>query len=234
LRRLYVADLHLADPATPQFQTLARLLDETAGDVDEIYFLGDLCEVWVGDDDDGPLAHALAELLQTIAQRTQLSFMAGNRDFLLGRDFAAATGITLLDDPHPLPDGTLLAHGDAFCTDDTAYQATRALVRSTAWRTEILGRGLSDRRQLARELREQSRATNANKPENIMDVNAATVSRVAMEHGARVLIHGHTHRPGIHRESWGTRYVLGAWERCAWLLLEEDGQFRLECRPFTR
>jgi UDP-2,3-diacylglucosamine hydrolase len=233
LRRLYVADLHLADAAAPQFLALAALLEQSRSHVDEVYFLGDLCEAWVGDDDDSPLALALADALHAAALRTQLCFMAGNRDFLLGAGFAAAAGIRLIDDPHLLPGGTLLAHGDAFCTDDAPYQEARALVRSAPWQAEILARSLPDRRQLAAALREQSRATNANKPENIMDVNPAAVARAATERGATTLIHGHTHRPGIHRETWGTRYVLGAWERCAWLILEDRGQFRLECRPFA-
>jgi UDP-2,3-diacylglucosamine hydrolase len=232
LRRLFVADLHLADPASPQFRTLARLFEESCDAVDEVYLLGDLCEAWVGDDDDGALAQAVAGVLSAAARHMRVHFMPGNRDFLLGARFAAATGIRLIDDPHLLPGGLLLAHGDAFCTDDVAYQSTRTIVRSDAWQAEILARNLAQRRQLAADLRAQSRATNANKPENIMDVNAAAVARAVHEVGARTLIHGHTHRPGIHRERWGTRYVLGAWERCAWVVRDDTGRLRLEALPF--
>jgi UDP-2,3-diacylglucosamine hydrolase len=231
LRRLYVSDLHLADPASPQFRGFADLLAHSRRTVDELYLLGDLCEVWVGDDDDGPLAVALVELLRDAGRDLQISVMAGNRDFLFGPDFARETGARLIDDPHRLPGGILLAHGDAFCIDDAAYQQTRALLRSPAWRQDILGKPLAARRELAREMRAQSRAANANKPENIMDANTAEVARIAAAEGCRVLIHGHTHRPGIHRCPWGDRYVLGAWEHCAWVLREDHGaRFSLECR----
>jgi len=234
LRRLYVSDLHLADPASPQFLTLAALLERSRGAIDALYLLGDVCEVWVGDDDDGPLARALVELLRSAARHMQVHVMAGNRDFLFGPDFAAATGARLIADPHALPGGLLLAHGDAFCIDDAAYQQARALVRSTAWQQQILGQSLDERRALARRLRQQSQATNANKAENIMDVNPDEVARVMQQHRARVLIHGHTHRPGIHPCAWGTRFVLGSWERCAWLLREDDGHdFSLECHPLA-
>jgi UDP-2,3-diacylglucosamine hydrolase len=195
LRRLFVSDLHLAAPESPQFQTFAAILERHCDTLDALYLLGDLCEVWVGDDDDGTLA--------------------------------------LIDDPHLLPGGILLAHGDAFCTDDAPYQETRALVRSAAWQNAVLARSLTDRRALASNLREQSAAINANKPENIMDVNADAVTRAMARYGANTLIHGHTHRPGIHRTDSGTRYVLGAWEHCAWLLWEQDRRFTLECRPLT-
>jgi UDP-2,3-diacylglucosamine hydrolase len=234
LSRLYIADLHLADPHGPQFRTLAALLAQSRGAIDELYLLGDLCEVWVGDDDDGPLARALVDLLGATAQHMRVHLMAGNRDFLFGPAFAAATGAHLIDDPTRLPGGILLAHGDAFCVDDAPYQQMRALVRSAAWQQDILGQSLAARRALARQLRAQSQASNANKAENIMDVNAAEVARTVAAHGCHVLIHGHTHRPGIHRADWGTRYVLGAWEHCAWSLREDDrGAFSLECRPLA-
>lgn len=233
MRRLFIADLHLADVAEPAFRTLAAVLDGARGTVDELYLLGDLCEVWVGDDDDGPFAHALTALLRTAAHHMRVRLMAGNRDFLFGARFGAATGVELIPDPCPLPAGILLAHGDAFCTDDTAYQAARAVLRAPAWQQDVLARSLAERRALARQMRAESRAGNANKPENIMDVNAAEVARVVAAAGARILVHGHTHRPGIHREPWGVRYVLGAWERCAWLLYEDAGTFTLSCRPFV-
>lgn len=234
MRRLYVSDLHLADPASPQFLTFAELIERSRGTVDELYLLGDLCEVWVGDDDDGPLARALVELLLSAARDLHVHAMAGNRDFLFGDRFAATTGTRLIEDPHALPGGILLAHGDAFCIDDAPYQQSRALLRSAVWQKQILGQSLEARRALARELRARSQATNANKAENIMDVNRPEIARVMAARDANTLIHGHTHRPGIHAEDWGTRYVLGAWERCAWLLREDDGRFSLQCHPLSR
>jgi len=232
LRRLFLSDLHLADPAGPQFRTLRAVLETARGTVDEVYLLGDLCEVWVGDDDDGPLAVALVDLLRSASAHLRVAVMAGNRDFLFGAGFAAATGARLIDDPHELPGGILLAHGDAFCTDDAPYQALRRVVRSAEWQRDILAKPLAERRALARAMRAESAATNAHKAENIMDVNGDAVARVVGEHQCQRLIHGHTHRPGIHPAGWGRRYVLGAWDHCAWLLHQHGpDQFDLECRP---
>ncbi|MEQ9003162.1 MAG: UDP-2,3-diacylglucosamine diphosphatase [Pseudomonadales bacterium] len=232
MRRLYLADLHLEDPQGPHFRAFAGLLDAAADRLDEVYLLGDLCEVWVGDDDDGPLASALTRSLAAAASRCRVRLMHGNRDFLFGERLASGTGVELITDPHVLEADTLLAHGDAFCIDDQAYQALRATLRSPAWQQDVLGRPLADRRALAASMRAQSRDSNANKAANIMDVNAGEVARVMALHGARRLIHGHTHRPGRHVEPWGERWVLGAWERCGWALLEDDrSALHLRCFP---
>lgn len=218
--RLYLSDLHLEDAGSERFRAFARLMQAQSARVDDIYILGDLTEVWVGDDDDGPLAVALQAVLKTAAGRCRIHLMHGNRDFLMGARLASETGAGLIVDPCLLEDGTLLAHGDAFCVDDEAYQQLRTLFRSESWQQDVLGRTLAERRALARQLRRESTARNANKAENIMDVAEREVARVIAETGARRLIHGHTHRPGRHVASWGSRYVLGAWERCGWVALQ--------------
>jgi UDP-2,3-diacylglucosamine hydrolase len=230
--RLFLSDLHLADPQDRIFRTFAALMAAESGVVDEIYVLGDLCEVWVGDDDDGPLARALVDVLARASSRSHVFVMHGNRDFLFGEAFERDSGIRLIRDPHPLDARTLLSHGDAFCVDDVPYQQVRALVRSSDWQRGVLARPLDERRALARVMREQSASSNATKPEQIMDVSAAEVTRAMAGHGGCRLIHGHTHRPGIHVEPWGRRYVLGAWDRCGWALWEADGgALTLRCLP---
>lgn len=233
-RRLFVSDLHLTAPDDAAFRTLAWLLDEAATQADEVYLLGDVCEVWVGDDDDAPLARALVDLLRRSAARMAVYVMHGNRDFLLGADFARAAGVTLLPDPYHVEGGVLLSHGDLFCTDDHEYQAARRELRSPDWQEGVLARPLAERRALADAMRAQSLATNANKAENIMDVTPAAVDAAVRRYGARTVVHGHTHRPGIHRHSWGRRYVLGAWERCGWRLLQLGDTFSLACLPLRR
>lgn len=233
MRRLYVSDTHLADPDSVHFRALARLLERMSSVVEEIYLLGDLCEVWVGDDDDGPLARSFVALLALAASRARVRVMCGNRDFLFGKLFEQEAGVQLIEDPTVLPDGVVVAHGDAFCIDDTAYQEARRMLRSEAWQKEVLSRPLAERRALADTMRAQSRTSNANKAENIMDVAAQEVDRVMAELGGRILIHGHTHRPGIHAASWGRRYVLGAWERCGWYLLQDNSRLELRCIPLT-
>lgn len=229
MRRLFLSDLHLTEPDHPHFRTLEGLLTDTTAQ--EIYLLGDLCEVWVGDDDDGPLATAFVALLGAAARRANVFVMHGNRDFLYGEAFAAATGARLLEDPHRLPDGILLSHGDGFCIDDHDYQQARRLLRSAQWQRDVLARPLAERRQLASAMREQSRRSSANKAQNIMDVAAAEVAAVAARHDVHTVIHGHTHRPGVHDEAWGRRYVLGAWERCAWTLVQDGAALTLAATP---
>ena len=227
--QLFLSDLHLESVHSRAFSGLRALLQAERDRCNAIYFLGDLVEVWVGDDDDGPLAQALINLLAETAEHCPVFIMHGNRDFLFGSQFCELSRAALLTDPTLIDQRTLLAHGDAFCTDDDKYQNVRAMFRSSAWQTQILSQSLSDRRALALTMRSQSRAENANKAANIMDVNQNEVARAMRRTGASILIHGHTHRPGVYHHDWGTRYVLGAWERCGWLLRRRAGQFQLEC-----
>ena len=229
--QLFLSDLHLEHPDSAGFIALRNLLRREVGHCDAVYFLGDLTEVWVGDDDDGPLATALTDLLQEASRHCEVHIMHGNRDFLFGPRFCERTGVRLISDPTILDADTLLAHGDAFCTDDHAYQQLRDIIRGEQWQQQILAQTLNDRRELAKTMREQSLLANANKAANIMDVNDLELERV-MQHTARsVLIHGHTHRPGVHRHHWGIRYVLGAWESCGWLLRRSATDYQLECFP---
>lgn len=233
MHRIYISDLHLSDDSEPQFATLAALLHYEAPRADAMFILGDLCEAWVGDDDDSPFAKALRATLRSASDETTLHVMRGNRDFLLGERFASETGCVLVDDPCLVDPHTLIAHGDAFCVDDQAYQAMRTVLRSETWQRDMLARSLDERRALAAQMREHSRLSNANKAENIMDVSGPEVERTVREYGASRLIHGHTHRPGADRASWGSRYVLGSWEHCGWLLRERDGISQLECFPLS-
>ena len=236
---LFISDLHIDAEAPRVLDGFRDFLAREAPGADAIYILGDLAEVWVGDDDDGPTATALRDALRATSRHCPLYVMHGNRDFLLGERFASETGTTLIPDPWVIdrePDGErlLLAHGDAFCTRDHAYQQARALLRSEAWQADVLGRTLRERRALARGLREESRAANANKAENIMDVTEEEVAAAMLRHDCRIMIHGHTHRPGMHEVvltpdgPTGRRYVLGDWNRCGWALRVGRGM-DLEC-----
>jgi UDP-2,3-diacylglucosamine hydrolase len=231
--QLFLSDLHLEHPNSAGFVALRNLLHREARRCNAIYFLGDLTEVWVGDDDDGPLATALLELLKATTRHCAVHIMHGNRDFLFGSRFCEQTGATLISDPTLLDADTLLAHGDAFCIDDQDYQQLRNAIRGEQWQQQILARSLNDRRELARAMRQQSQQANANKAANIMDVNAAELERVMQTAERSVLIHGHTHRPGVHQHSWGIRYVLGAWENCGWLLRRSAAHCQLECFPLS-
>lgn len=234
MHRIFISDLHLEDPDGQTFQRFAECLATESGRADEIYILGDLVEMWIGDDDDGPCALALANTLKQTSEHCDVFVMHGNRDFLFGDMFAKASGTKAIADPHMTSDGILLTHGDALCTDDLEYQQARALMRSEAWQNETLAKTLAERKAYGQSLREQSRQTNANKSTNIMDVNAAATAALLAEHGASRCVHGHTHRPGDHRDDDHRRVVLGAWERCGWLCRQQDDALSLECFSLAR
>lgn len=218
-RTFFIADLHLADERPVATGRFFRFLDEEAAGADALYILGDLFEAWVGDDDDGQLAHDAARQLKTLVDAgTSVYFMHGNRDFMLAKRYAALSGMTLLSDPTRVDlygTPTLLMHGDTLCTDDDAYQAFRRRVRHPLTRTLLQHLPLAVRRHLARQARAGSESAKASKPAAIMDVNVDEVVRVLDEQRAVRLIHGHTHRPARHVHVVGghacERWVLPDW-----------------------
>ena len=234
---LFVSDLHIDESRPHVLAGLRRLLATVGGDVDAVYILGDLVEVWVGDDDDGPSATAVRHTLAEAGRRTAVHVMHGNRDFLLGDAFAAETGVTLLPDPTVIDvDGAsvLIAHGDAYCTGDAAYQDVRKQLRSATWQAGVMAMPLAARRELAASMRAQSMAANANKAANIMDVTGSAVEAAMHESETTLMVHGHTHRPGIHELEGGRRrIVLGDWHRCGWYLTLRFGDAALCCFPLT-
>lgn len=233
----FIADLHL-DPSQPSALRAFLTVLESSPVPGALYILGDLFETWIGDDDDQPLGEAVAEGLRGLAERgCPLYFIHGNRDFLLGEDFARRSALQLLPEHtvielHGTP--TLIMHGDTLCTDDIAYQNLRRQVRSPAWQTAVLSRSLAERRQLAASLRTESEKALRDKPETITDVNTETVQRIMAEYGVQQLIHGHTHRPAFHdltvNQQPARRIVLGPWyHQCS--ILQSDPQ---GCHFITR
>lgn len=234
---VFISDLHL-DPERPQAtQAFGRFLADLPDDTGALYILGDLFESWVGDDDDAELPALVAGHLAALCGRgIDVAFMAGNRDFALGPAYAARCGMRLLTDPTriALPGGdAVLMHGDTLCTDDRAYQAFRAQVRDPAWLAHMLAQPLAVRRAFAAQARAGSREHTAVSAETIMDVNAAAVDAAFREHDVTLVIHGHTHRPAVHRSEVDgrarTRIVLGDWyDQGTVLHAHADGRLRLE------
>lgn len=233
MHTLFIADLHL-DASRPQITQLfeAYLASDEARQADALYILGDLVEAWIGDDDDAELPQRIAHATQQLRDAgVPVYFMVGNRDFLLGEDFARRAGFTLLDDGtvHRLYGRpTLLMHGDVLCTDDVAYQAVRKQVRTPEWKAQILAMPLEARRAFAAKAREDSRAHTGSTMETIMDVNAGAVAESMDKAGVTRLIHGHTHRPAVHHFELGgqpaERIVLGDWyEHGSVLKVTPDG-----------
>jgi len=218
--RLLISDLHLAKERPAITRAFFRFMEQEATQADELYILGDLFEVWIGDDDPGALARAVVAGLRKLSDSgTRVYFMHGNRDFLVGRRFARQAGCTLLPSYHCITSGNqklLLCHGDTLCTGDREYQRYRRRVRNPLVRWVLSHLPLDRRLRIAADWRARSMAANSNKPDNIMDVTPAEVERQLAAHGAAVLIHGHTHRPGIHHHDNGDRVVLGDWDNLGW------------------
>ena len=217
---LFISDLHLS-PAEPAVaQAFEKFLSGPARAAQSLYILGDLFEYWAGDDDlaDPFNAAVCAQIAALADSGVRVYFMRGNRDFLIGDDFASTTHAVLLDDPTVITmhgERVLLMHGDTLCTDDAAYQAFRTQVRDAAWQAHFLARPLDDRKRIIMGLREQSEAAKQEKSMSIMDVNADAVHAAMRAQGVAKLIHGHTHRPARHaftlegREC--ERWVLSDW-----------------------
>lgn len=238
---LFVSDLHL-DATRPHVTELfLRFLRDEAHGAAALYVLGDLFEAWVGDDDPDPVGAAVAEGLRAVSDAgTPVRFMRGNRDFLVGPDWARRAGATILADPAVVMlDGapTLLLHGDLLCTADTGYMAFRAQTRDPAWQAAFLAQPLQARLAFARHAREQSRAAQAalhaaGTMETITDVTPATVEQYFVRYGVDRMIHGHTHRPALHavtlRDRTCERIVLGDWYEQGSVLRVSGGRATLD------
>lgn len=217
---LFISDLHLSN-ARPEITALfLEFLQQRASLADALYILGDLFEVWLGDDMVLPdYAEAIQAMHKLTAQGVPLYVMHGNRDFLLSETFAQQTGARLLADPSVIDlygTPTLLMHGDTLCTDDIEYQKFRSMVRDPDWQAQLLAKTPQERLALARQYREISKNEMAGKSAEIMDVNAAAVKTAMQQHQVQQLIHGHTHRPAVHQlqladNQDARRIVLGDW-----------------------
>lgn len=216
---LFISDLHLQAERPEIGKQFLSFLDDEARQAEALYILGDLFETWVGDDDPDPHYATVKKALRSVVDGgVPVFFMHGNRDFLIGDGFARETGVQLLPDPYRLDlygDDVLISHGDALCTDDVKYQEFRRISRDPAWQAMMLQKPLAERQAIANQARAESAAHGAAIAAEISDVNQDAVEQLLREHDVRTLLHGHTHRPAVHRfEVDGEpamRIVLGDW-----------------------
>lgn len=229
---LFLADLHLDESRPEATAAFEALMAGDARRAEAVYLLGDLFEAFIGDDDDGEIATRVALATRAVHEAgVPVFFQRGNRDFLVGPDYAARAGWTLLADPAViLLDGepTLLLHGDLLCLDDTGYQALRRQVRDPAWQQAFLAQPLAARRAFAAQARAASKMAQTGRDESIGDASPDEVKRLMDLYGVRRMIHGHTHRPAIHALTLargpGQRIVLGDWyEQASVLRVDAEG-----------
>lgn len=215
-RTLFIADLHLCQEEPAITAGFLHFLQREAPHCDALYILGDLFEAWIGDDDPNPLHQQVASALRALP--VPVYFIHGNRDFLVGRRFARASGMTLLPEEHMLTlygHRLLIMHGDTLCTDDAGYLRFRAKVHNPWIQRLFLALPLWVRKRIAARMRADSKQANQHKSQSIMDVNQDAVVATMQRHQVPLLIHGHTHRPAIHtltlQSETAQRAVLGAW-----------------------
>jgi UDP-2,3-diacylglucosamine hydrolase len=237
---LFISDLHLSGERPATNQRFFGFLREQASRAAALYVLGDLFEYWIGDDalespGADPLAREVAAGFAALARAgVPVHLMHGNRDFLLGEAFCAASGARMLEDPTIVTlegERVLLMHGDTLCTDDVDYQGWRRTARSEAWQRSFLAQTREERYAAIHGLREKSKAVIQAKPAEIMDVNAGAVREALRAHGVARLIHGHTHRAAGHvldiEGRRCERWVLPDWYGPGGYLALERGEARL-------
>ena len=241
MRAIFISDLHLSERDTATQAQFDAFMLHAAPGADRLYVLGDLLHVWLGDAMLAGDAYALKVVAQfnNLARHGTQIFMArGNRDFMIGREFARAAGATLLDEQTVIDLGgrrTLLMHGDELCTDDVRYQRARRVLRTDLFR--VIGNALprAARLAIARKLRRESDQHKSKTAMAIMDVNLEAVTHAMARHNASLLIHGHTHRPAHHtlteeRERW----VMSDWQQDYGYLEYNDGTFAVKPWPMAK
>ncbi len=236
---IFISDLHLSEHTPALNELFFQCLGEWQGKIDSLFILGDFFDVWVGDDDSSVFADSIIAALKAFSAHTPVYLLHGNRDFLLGSKFAEASGITLLPEQYVAElygSPYLLVHGDELCTDDLPYQQFRLQSRNPMWQAAVLMKPLAERKMLAGQIRQMSEVKKTAEGKSEMsDATEAGIQALLQQYAAAhtvlpVLIHGHTHRPGIHEHQVNgqtiKRYVLQDWygESGGYLSLDNLGQ----------
>ncbi len=236
---LFISDLHLDAERPEVTEQFLKFLQEEAAEAEALYILGDLFESWVGDDDPNPHYATIKSGIRKLkSRRVKVYFMHGNRDFAIGERFADETGVQLLPDPYTADlygEQVLLSHGDAYCTDDIKYQTVRKMTRDPKWLENMLKKPLKERLEFAAKARAASAAHGGVVNEKIMDVNQRAIERALLRANVDTMLHGHTHRPDIHRFTIdgepAVRIVLGDWFEQGSIVRWDKNGPRLEVLP---
>jgi len=232
---LFISDLHL-DPVRPDVaQAFFHFMENEAPQAEALYILGDFFEAWIGDDLQHPFVDSVKQSLRALTDKGVPTYlMHGNRDFLIGEQFCTETGCQLLEDPTLLElydRKVLLMHGDTLCTKDVDYLAFRSVVRNPVWQKDFLSKSLQERLAIAENIRAASKSKTSELQYEIMDVTQSEVEKVMSEQGVQLLIHGHTHRPAVHKlevnGKTAERVVLGDWHAVGWKLIFDGAGYKL-------
>ena len=229
----FISDLHLAEEQPERIALFLRFLEEYSEKIEKLYILGDLFEVWLGDDLIPAAYQSVIDALKQSSSKLPINIIHGNRDFLLAEQFSHLSGCNIINEPLILDlkgETTLLMHGDLLCTDDVDYLQMRKQLRTPGWKASFLNKPGSERISIAQKLRQQSQMAIQDKDSEIMDANESEVIKYMTRYKAKLLIHGHTHRTAIHSHTLATgemvkRYVLDEWhdDRGQILIADEGG-----------
>ncbi|MCW8108298.1 UDP-2,3-diacylglucosamine diphosphatase [Alteromonas ponticola] len=236
----FISDLHLSEAYPDITRCLLRFLNTDAPKADALYVLGDLFDVWIGDDNITSFNETIAAAFKTLSKSTPIYFIHGNRDFAIRRGWTEKAGMTLLPEQFVIDlygQQTLLTHGDELCTLDVEYQKFRRKSRSWWWPKLMLALPLWCRRKIAEDGRKKSQLKQQKLTNEIMDVTPEEVVKVMEKYAVQRLIHGHTHRPNIHtlkvNGKPATRVVLGDWYEQGSILKVSPTELLLEKRDFS-
>ena len=228
----FISDIHLSENNPHLTNAFKKFLNESKEACTHLFILGDLFEIWIGDDDNNPFIQDIKQaLIDFTSDGPETFLMHGNRDFLIGETFANEVGISILSDPHTLDINgmkTILSHGDFLCTDDADYIEFRNEVRSKEWQKNFLSKSIDERNEIANSLRSGSKDATSKKSLDITDANIETVNNFIEKNKPDIFIHGHTHRPKIHEHSSTKRLVLGDWNESGWYCSIKDKDISLK------
>lgn len=237
---LFISDLHLSTERTDIAQCFFDFLNKEAPGADALYILGDLFEVWIGDDNVSTFSNKVAAAINQVSQTLPVYFIHGNRDFAIGKEFATQCNMTLLPEQFVIDlygRKTLISHGDELCTRDIEYMKFRKKARGWWWPKLMLALPLSIRKKLALKGRETSKNNQMHLSEEIMDVTQSEVCLAMEKFKVDYFIHGHTHRPAVHKFTYNERdlerIVLGDWYAQGSILIATEKQLSLETRKFV-
>jgi UDP-2,3-diacylglucosamine hydrolase len=216
VRTRIISDVHLGLEEWPKLERLKRTLDGA----EDLVLLGDIFNYWVGARQvEAPAYAALADHLAGMTRRgVTVSFIPGNRDFMVDRRFAKRTGVRLEERVVRRRFGKLqahLEHGDYLFNRNFKYFAYRRLEKfrmlkeavndSPGWVLNAIGRSL----------RRVSRATTPYVRLTEKEIRAR--ARPFFEDGCDVVICGHIHQPQkLQAQAGGSKrtiLVLGDWDQ---------------------
>lgn len=235
----FISDLHLSAQREDITACFLRFMQQEAVQAEALYILGDLFEVWIGDDDISEFSNTIADAIKRVSEKMPVYFIHGNRDFAIGKDFAKRSGMQLLPEQAVIDlygRKTLISHGDELCTRDVEYMKFRKKARGWWWPKLMLALPLRLRRHIADKGRKTSQQNHKALTAEIMDVTPSEVDRVMREFDVKYFIHGHTHRPDVHQFDVDgierQRIVLGDWYDQGSILLATEQALSLQTRPF--